>query len=187
MESITPDAKKRKEASHEQCESEKSVNYRRIAQIMNRLKQFDIFFIFVLSLPFVTVWLLYISIKQFREIFSSCCSDEELKEEEDQIEKEEEPEEEEDENENENEKNENEEEIKEEIKEEKQNDKDKKSDVIEKEESYEKITGRNLEENEKENTLEEKQEKNEKNEEEEWNVVKRKGKPKKQRKKNKMQ
>ena len=84
LDSITPDMKRKKEAGKDECKIQKPIFERRVVHILGRLKQFDIFFIFVLSLPIVTIWLLYISCKQFYEIFRSCCGDEEKKEEEEE-------------------------------------------------------------------------------------------------------
>lgn len=168
LDSITPDAKRKKEASKEQCRLDKGVNYRRLDHILGRIKQFDIFFIFVLSLPFVTVWLVYISCKQFYEIFSSCCSDEDLREEEELREAKEELEEDEKEGE------EGEEEEEDDGEEEKKEKKDKDEVKIEEEKVVERKE--ETEEKEEQEVKEEKDGKKagqkEKQEEEEWTVVK---------------
>lgn len=172
LDSITPDPKRRKEALKDQCESEKAVSYRKAGQILKRLKQFDIFFLFVFSLPFVTVWLVYITATQFCEIFGSCCSNEEEKEDEEN----------EDENDEKNEENEEEdgedEEEEEEVK------------IEEKDQILKKIEKNEEEKNEEiknvlnEESKEEKKpsEKEQKGDEGDWNVVKRKPNKKKGKK-----
>lgn len=171
LDSITPDPKRRKEALKEQCESEKAVSYRKAGQILKRLKQFDIFFLFVFSLPFVTVWLVYITATQFCEIFGSCCSNEEQKEDEEN----------EDENDEKNEEENEEEDEEDEEEEEKIEEKDQILKKIEKneEEKNEQIKNVLNEESKEEKKSSEKEQKVD---EGEWNVVKRKPNKKKGKK-----
>ena len=173
IDSISPDVKRRKDALKQECRGEKAVSYRKIAHILGRLKQFDIFFLFVLSLPFVTVWLVYVSCKQFYEIFSTCCNEDELEKEQDEFAKaqQQEGEEEEEKEEGEEEEEEEEEEVENKETKEEVNEKEEEEEKKEKNEKIEKINEEN-EKIEKRVIAEEKAEK--KKEEEEWTTVKKK-------------
>ena len=180
LDSITPDMKRKKEASKEECKLQKPVSYRRVTHVLGRIKQFDIFFIFVISLPFVTVWLVYISCKQFYEIFHSCCSDEEIKDEEDEVQQQEEQEGQEEEEEEEG----GEQEEKKEIFEKPEANKEK---VLKEQEEKEKESEEEEEEEEEEKKEETKEtikrKVEEKKEEEEWTTVKKKNKKPQNKKK----
>ena len=180
LDSITPDMKRKKEASKEECKLQKPVSYRRVTHVLGRIKQFDIFFIFVISLPFVTVWLVYISCKQFYEIFHSCCSDEEIKDEEDEVQQQEEQE------------------GQEEEEEEEGGEQEEKKEIFEKPEANKEKVMKEQEEKEKESEEEEEEEEEEKKEEtketikrkveekkeeEEWTTVKKKNKKPQNKKK----
>ena len=182
LDSITPDMKRKKEASKEECKLQKPVSYRRVTHVLGRIKQFDIFFIFVISLPFVTVWLVYISCKQFYEIFHSCCSDEEIKDEEDEVQQQEEQEEQEGQEEEEEEGGEQLE--KKEIFEKPEANKEK---VMKEQEEKEKESEEEEEEEEEEKKEESKEtikrKVEEKKEEEEWTTVKKKNKKPQNKKK----
>ena len=182
LDSITPDMKRKKEASKEECKLQKPVSYRRVTHVLGRIKQFDIFFIFVISLPFVTVWLVYISCKQFYEIFHSCCSDEEIKDENDENDEAQQQEEQEGQEEEEEEGGEQEE--KKEIFEKPESNKEN---VLKKQEGEEKESDKEEEEEEEEEKKEESKETmrklEEKKEEEEWTTVKKKNKKPQNKKK----
>lgn len=183
LDSITPDMKRKKEASKEECKLQKPVSYRRVTHVLGRIKQFDIFFIFVISLPFVTVWLVYISCKQFYEIFHSCCSDEEIKDENDENDEAQQQQEQEGEEELEEEEKGEEQEPKKEIFEKPETNKEN---VLKDQERKEKEFDQEEEEEEEEKKEERKEtmrKTEEKKEEEEWTTVKKKNKKPQNKKK----